>query len=109
MGRRVRTQAGRTGEGRRPGARGAAGVPREGAWGGAVSWDRLGSGPQVEQVQDHQSSTIVNSTTIPARDAWEHAWYLQYKNVKADYFTALWTIIHWADVSTRFAAATHSH
>jgi superoxide dismutase len=31
--------------------------------------------------------------------AWEHAWYLQYKNVKADYVTALWNIVNWADVA----------
>jgi superoxide dismutase, Fe-Mn family len=37
-------------------------------------------------------------------DAWEHAFYLQYKNVKADFFSALWNIVNWADVAERFAA-----
>jgi Fe-Mn family superoxide dismutase len=36
-------------------------------------------------------------------DAWEHAYYLQYKNVKADYVTALWNIVNWADVAERLA------
>ena len=31
-------------------------------------------------------------------DAWEHAFYLQYKNVKADYVKAIWNIVDWADV-----------
>jgi Fe-Mn family superoxide dismutase len=38
-------------------------------------------------------------------DAWEHAFYLQYKNVKADFFAALWNIINWPDVAARFAQA----
>jgi Fe-Mn family superoxide dismutase len=88
---------------------GAAASTVQGSGWGLLTWDPLGSRLQVEQIQDHQSSTVINSTTILALDAWEHAWYLQYKNVKADYFTALWTIINWADVSTKFEAATHSH
>ena len=38
-------------------------------------------------------------------DAWEHAFYLQYKNVKADFVTALWKIVNWADVAGRFQGA----
>jgi Fe-Mn family superoxide dismutase len=38
-------------------------------------------------------------------DAWEHAYYLQYKNVRADFVTALWNIVNWADVASRFAQA----
>lgn len=38
-------------------------------------------------------------------DMWEHAFYLQYKNVKADYVDAYWHIINWADVAARLAAA----
>ena len=32
----------------------------------------------------------------------EHAFYLQYKNVKADYAKAFWNIVNWADVAARF-------
>jgi Fe-Mn family superoxide dismutase len=38
-------------------------------------------------------------------DAWEHAFYLQYKNVKGDFFAALWNIVNWSDVGARFEAA----
>ncbi len=37
-------------------------------------------------------------------DVWEHAYYLQYKNVRADYVKAIWSIINWADVAERFEA-----
>uniref|UniRef100_A0A1B6ICS9 Superoxide dismutase n=1 Tax=Homalodisca liturata TaxID=320908 RepID=A0A1B6ICS9_9HEMI len=38
-------------------------------------------------------------------DVWEHAYYLQYKNVRADYVKAIFDIVNWEDVSNRFAAA----
>jgi Fe-Mn family superoxide dismutase len=39
-------------------------------------------------------------------DMWEHAFYLQYRNVKADYVTAWWNIVNWGDAQARFTAAT---
>lgn len=39
-------------------------------------------------------------------DVWEHAYYLQYKNVRADYVKALWNIVNWKNVAERFKAAS---
>jgi Fe-Mn family superoxide dismutase len=36
---------------------------------------------------------------------WEHAFYLDYVNVKADYVKAFWNIADWGNVQARFAAA----
>jgi len=33
---------------------------------------------------------------------WEHAYYLQYQNVKGDWVTAFWKLVHWEDVAQRF-------
>ncbi len=38
-------------------------------------------------------------------DVWEHAYYLQYKNVRADYVKALWSIINWKNVADRYQEA----
>lgn len=38
-------------------------------------------------------------------DVWEHAYYLQYKNVRADYVKAIWNIINWKNVETRYSEA----
>ena len=70
-----------------------------------LSWDPLGQRLLIEQVENHQNSTLQSATPLLAIDAWEHAYYLQYENRRADYASAIWNVINWSDVSERLVAA----
>ncbi|CBY21613.1 unnamed protein product [Oikopleura dioica] len=39
-------------------------------------------------------------------DVWEHAYYLQYKNVRPDYVNQFWNVANWEDAGSRFSAAS---
>ncbi|GHH68474.1 superoxide dismutase [Fe-Zn] 1 [Kitasatospora indigofera] len=77
----------------------------QGSGWGILSWEPLGKRLIVEQVYDHHGNVGQGTTPLLAFDAWEHAYYLQYKNVRPDYVTKLWDVVNWNDVSARFAAA----
>jgi Fe-Mn family superoxide dismutase len=78
----------------------------QGSGWGVLAYDSLGKKLTVQQVQDHQGNVGIGTTPLLVFDAWEHAFYLQYKNVKPDYVNALWNIVNWADVAARYDAIT---
>lgn len=52
--------------------------------------------------QDNPLSEGTGNTPIVALDVWEHAYYLKYRNLRADYIKAFWNVIDWAKVSELF-------
>ncbi len=77
----------------------------QGSGWGVLAWDPLGQRLVVQQVEQHQYQLVPSSTALLVIDAWEHAYYLQYKNVRADFVSAFWNVVNWQDVAQRFAAA----
>ena len=59
----------------------------------------------VFQLFDQQSNVPMGITPLLMLDMWEHAFYLDYLNVKPDYVKAFWNIVNWANVSERIDAA----
>lgn len=70
-----------------------------------LAWDTVAKKLIIVQLYDQQGNVPVGLVPLLTLDMWEHAFYLQYKNVKADYVKAFWNIVNWANVQDRFAAA----
>ena len=83
----------------------AASLGIQGSGWGILSWDPVGTRLIVQQLFDQQANTAQGTVPILHLDMWEHAFYLDYQNVKADYVTAFWNIVNWDNVALRFAAA----
>ena len=77
----------------------------QGSGWGALTWEPLGKRLIVEQVYDHQSNVGQGAPPLLVLDMWEHAYYLQFQNVKADWVEAFWQIVNWPDVAARFERA----
>jgi Fe-Mn family superoxide dismutase len=71
-------------------------------------WDILGQKLIIEQLYDHQGNLSVGSIPLLMLDMWEHAFYLDYQNVKPEYVKAFWNIVNWADVQARFLEASQN-
>ncbi|MEU7993371.1 superoxide dismutase [Rothia amarae] len=71
-----------------------------------LAWDTVGKRLVIEQLYDQQGNISVGLIPVLQLDMWEHAFYLDYQNVKGDYVKAFWNIVNWADVQERFARAT---
>ena len=72
---------------------------------GALVWEPVGKRLLTTQIYDHQSNLSQAGIPLLVLDAWEHAYYLQYQNRKAEYLEALWNVVNWADVQDRFEGA----
>lgn len=52
--------------------------------------------------QDNPYSEGAGRTPILALDVWEHAYYLKYKNLRADYVKAFWEVLDWKVVTENY-------
>src|SRR5699024_8559165 len=72
---------------------------------GALSWDPVGKKLITQQLRDHHNNMALPTVPILMVDMWEHAFYLDYQNVKPDYVAALWNVFNWTEVARRFENA----
>lgn len=72
-----------------------------------LAWDSIGSRLIVLQFFDQQANMPAGIVPLLMLDVWEHAYYLDYKNVRADYVDAFWKIVHWGNVQARFDRAVN--
>ena len=89
----------------------AAATGLQGSGWAVLAWDMLSQRLVILQITNgHQDNHALTMIPLLLLDMWEHAFYLQYKNVKGDYVNAFWNVINWEEVQRRFSKARkHTH
>ncbi|RBW69766.1 superoxide dismutase [Bacillus taeanensis] len=76
----------------------------------AVGWAILVWAPrshrlEILQAEKHQNLSQWDVIPLLVLDVWEHAYYLQYENKRAEYVDNWWNVVNWPEVSERFKKA----
>ncbi len=70
-----------------------------------LAYDSIGEKLAVFQLFDQQGNVPLGLVPLLMLDVWEHAYYLDYLNVRPDYVKAFWNIVDWTNVQQRFDVA----
>lgn len=77
-----------------------------GRFGSGWAWlVKDGSGVAIISTPNQDSPLTEGKTPLLGLDVWEHAYYLNYQNRRADYVAAFWNVVNWDEVARRFDAA----
>ena len=72
---------------------------------GLLTYEPVAGRLLVVQVEKHENQLVVGAIPLLVIDVWEHAYYIKYQNLRADYVKAIWNVINWKEVEKRFNAA----
>ena len=73
----------------------------EGSGWAALTYCRKTGRPLIMQVEKHNANVYPNFSILMVIDVFEHAYYLDYQNVRAKFVEAFWNIVNWETVSRR--------
>lgn len=80
-----------------------AGMTRFGSGWAWLVWD--GTGLAVRSTANQDSPIMDSQVPLLGLDVWEHAYYLNYQNRRADYVAAWWNVVDWKAVGERYEQA----
>jgi len=83
----------------------SAAVAIQGSGWGWLGYDKSKSKLVISTCSNQDPLSTQGYIPLLGIDVWEHAYYLQYKNVRADYVKNIWKIINWRNVEERFLKA----
>jgi len=73
-------------------------------FGSGWAWLSLDSGNLIVESTANQDSPLMEGRTpILGCDVWEHAYYLNYQNLRGDYINGFFNVIDWDAVASRFS------
>jgi Fe-Mn family superoxide dismutase len=75
----------------------------EGSGWGIVAHEPLGGKVLVLQAEKHQNLAIWGATPLLVCDVWEHAYYVDYANRRADYVAGFLGVADWDSANRRYA------
>jgi Fe-Mn family superoxide dismutase len=84
---------------------GAAGTALQGSGWVMLAFDPTRETLLLEQIHNHENRAAVGAVPLLVMDMWEHAYYLQHRNKKAQWAVSFWELINWADVARRLDSA----
>ena len=87
----------------------AAAMGLQGSGWAVLAYDTISGRLVTFQLYVQQGNVPVGTVPLLMLDMWEHAFYLDYKNVKAKYVDAWWNVVNWDDVARRFEAAKENY
>ncbi|MCZ6760314.1 MAG: superoxide dismutase [Gemmatimonadetes bacterium] len=75
-------------------------------FGSGWAWLSVAGGKlSISSTPNQDSPLSSGGTPILGLDVWEHAYYLNYQNMRPDYIAAFWNVVNWEEVGRRFADA----
>jgi len=80
-------------------------VSVQGSGWGWLGWDGAKKRLEICTTEKHDLAQSKGLIPLLCIDVWEHAYYLQYRNARADFLKNIWKIMNWKCVEARLIAA----
>jgi Fe-Mn family superoxide dismutase len=82
-----------------------AAISTEGSGWAALTYYKHTGRLGLMQLEKHHVNLVPETPVLMVLDVWEHAYYIDYKNLRAKFVEAFWGIVDWEAVGKRFEEA----
>lgn len=80
-------------------------VAVQGSGWGWLGYDKATDTVRIQTMPNQDPLSMTGLVPLLGIDVWEHAYYLQYRNVRPDYLNQIWNVVNFSNVASRLAAA----